>query len=139
MDKYSLPSSLKSTFKAAAFVVFSFSFMRGCDPVTGISFNIENQASSNIEVQIYGLGQSWIGKKDSLRILEQGEMFRVFSQEQMGTSPRSSKREIVYFADSIRIKNLDKNSVTVRDLMDLNEWEFHKDQHRLIIHEEDFE
>lgn len=114
--------------------------MRGCDPTTSLHWKIENQTSSEIEVMLYGLSRQYGDeKKDSLRILEQDEKFIVFYEEQMGTSPDPTRIDNIYFIDSIRVTHLDKNVVSARDYMDIDEWKFIKEQQMLIIQEEDFE
>ncbi len=139
MINFNLPSSLKYILRTTAFVVFSFSFMRGCDPVTALPWKIENQTDSQIEVMLYGLGEPWRSKKDSLRILEPGEVFTVFHEEQMGTRPGSSRKKSVNFIDSIRVTHLDKSVVATRDYMDRDEWMFINKSQMLIIREQDFE
>ena len=139
MINFNLPSPLKYVLRTVVLVAFAFSFMRGCDPTVSLPFKIENQTSAEIEVMLYGLGQAWTSKKDSLRILEQGEVFRVYAEEQMGTSPGPSNHDSVYFADSIRITHLGKNMITTRNCMDMKEWEFIKGQQKLTVKEEDFQ
>ena len=143
MKNISIPSYLKRPLLGAAFILFSFSFMRGCDPMTSLAFRIENHAASKVELKFYGLTRSYRNEKtDSLKTLDAGDNFVVFWEEQWGKSARPTEKGFIYFVDSIRVTHLEKNITSTRNFTDFEAWVFHGakngGEQRLTIEESDF-
>lgn len=130
---------LKRITYSIAFILFSFSFMRGCDPTVTLDFTIENQTASDVEVVLYGLQPAWNSSRDSVKRLGPGELFVVHREEQMGTVAEPTHAKSIYFIDSIRVTTLQTMTVSDRNFMDIDAWPFRKRAHRLTLAESDFD
>jgi hypothetical protein len=126
-------------------LIISISFLCGlCDRTSDLEYVIQNRSDSDIEVRFFGLRTPSFGfeKKDTTRILMIDESIILFHEEQIGTVEKAIGNT-VYFFDSLKIRNIDRQIESKNNFNDLGDWNFkrkddYNGEYRLIIDNDDF-